>query len=69
MAVRGARRRKGYERGFVMSDHADWPGLISSVKESKAQQVFVTHGNSDGLARYLKEVEGISAAPLNADFS
>ena len=69
MAVRGARRRKGYERGFVMSDHADWPGLISSVKESKAQQVFVTHGNSDGLARYLKEVEGISAEPLNADFS
>lgn len=69
MAVRGARRRKGYERGFVMSDHADWPGLISSVKESKAQQVFVTHGNSDGLARYLKEVEGISAEPLNGDFS
>jgi putative mRNA 3-end processing factor len=64
MAVRGARRRRGYERGFVMSDHADWPGLILSVQQSGAGQVYVTHGNSDGLARYLSEVEGISAEPL-----
>ena len=64
MAVRGARRRRGYERGFVLSDHADWPGLIRSVQQSGARQVYVTHGNSDGLARYLSEVEGISAVPL-----
>jgi len=64
MAVRGARRRRGYERGFVMSDHADWTGLILSVQQSGAGQVYVTHGNSDGLARYLSEVEGISAEPL-----
>jgi putative mRNA 3-end processing factor len=64
MAVRGARRRRGYERGFVLSDHADWPGLIQSVRQSGAGQVYVTHGNSDGLARYLREVEGISAEPL-----
>jgi putative mRNA 3-end processing factor len=67
MAVRGARRRRGYERGFVMSDHADWPGLIQSVKQSEARQVYVTHGNSDGLARYLREVEGVSAEPLEGD--
>jgi len=64
MAVRGARRRRGYERGFVLSDHADWPGLIQSVNDSGARQVYVTHGNSDGLARYLREVEGINAEPL-----
>ena len=64
MAVRGARRRRGYERGFVLSDHADWPGLIASARQSGARQVYVTHGNSDGLARYLREVEGISAEPL-----
>jgi len=64
MAVRGARRRRGYERGFVLSDHADWPGLIRSVRDSGARQVYVTHGNSHGLARYLREVEGISAEPL-----
>jgi len=68
MAVRGARRRRGYERGFVLSDHADWPGLIQSVKDSGASQVYVTHGNSDGLARYLREVEQISAEPLEGDF-
>ncbi|MGL6134653.1 MAG: ligase-associated DNA damage response exonuclease [Prochlorococcaceae cyanobacterium] len=69
MAVRGARRRRGYERGFVMSDHADWPGLLQSARDSGARQVYVTHGNSDGLARYLREVEGISAEPLEGGFT
>ena len=69
MAVRGARRRRGYERGFVLSDHADWPGLLRSVRDSQARQVYVTHGNSDGLARYLREVEGISAEPLADEYS
>jgi len=67
MAVRGARRRGGYERGFVLSDHADWNGLLASVKGSGARQVYVTHGSSDVLARYLREVEGISAEPLEAN--
>ncbi|MFZ9282413.1 MAG: ligase-associated DNA damage response exonuclease [Prochlorococcaceae cyanobacterium] len=69
MAVRGARRRRGYERGFVLSDHADWDGLLTSVRESGARQVYVTHGNSDGLARYLREVEGIAAEPLDGAFA
>jgi len=69
MAVRGARRRRGTERGFVLSDHADWNGLLQSVRQSCAQQVYVTHGNSDGLARYLREVEGIAAEPLDRAFA
>ena len=68
MAVRGARRRRGYERGFVLSDHADWPGLLQTVRDSKAQQVYVTHGQSDVLARYLREVEGIASEPLSTLF-
>jgi putative mRNA 3-end processing factor len=68
MAVRGARRRRGYGRGFVLSDHADWDGLVRTVRQSRAQQVYVTHGQSDVLARYLREVEGISAAPLAGHF-
>jgi putative mRNA 3-end processing factor len=68
MAVRGARRRRGYGRGFVMSDHADWSGLVRTVRESQAQQVYVTHGQSTVLSRYLKEVEGISAEPLEGAF-
>ncbi|CAK6693910.1 ligase-associated DNA damage response exonuclease [Synechococcus sp. CBW1107] len=68
MAVRGARRRRGFERGFVLSDHADWDGLVRTVKETGARQVYVTHGKADGLARYLREVEGISAEPLEGPF-
>jgi putative mRNA 3-end processing factor len=43
--------------------------LLRTVRESGAQQVYVTHGNSDGLARYLREVEGISAEPLAGAFA
>ena len=68
MAVRGARRRRGYERGFVLSDHADWPGLIQTVRQSGARKGYVTHGQSDVLARYLREVEGIEAEPLETLF-
>ena len=68
MAVRGARRRRGYGRGFVMSDHADWAGLVRSVQESRAQQVYVTHGQSTVLSRYLREMEGINAEPLEGAF-
>jgi putative mRNA 3-end processing factor len=69
MAVRGARRRGGYERGFVLSDHADWAGLLRTVRQSGARQVYVTHGQNDVLARYLREVEGIAAAPLQGGFA
>ncbi len=68
MAVRGARRRRGYERGFVLSDHADWPGLVQTVRQTKAQQVYVTHGQSEALARYLTEQYGLEAMPLKTLF-
>jgi putative mRNA 3-end processing factor len=66
MAVRGVRRRRGVGRGFVLSDHADWPSLVRTIKESKAQQVFLTHGHGDALARYLQEVEGIQTTTLKS---
>lgn len=68
MAVRGNRRRRGYERGFILSDHADWPGLINTVRETGAQQVYVTHGQNEVLSRYLREVEGVNAQPLDTLF-
>ncbi len=68
MAVRGARRRRGYERGFVLSDHADWPSLIKTIKETKAKTVYVTHGQNDILSRYLSEQLGINAMPLDTLF-
>lgn len=68
MAVRGARRRRGYERGFVLSDHADWPGLIQTVQDTGAETVYVTHGQTDVLSRYLTEVCHINALPLETLF-
>jgi putative mRNA 3-end processing factor len=55
MRVRGTRRRKGYDRGFVLSDHADWPALLRTVEETGARRVLMTHGYADELARYLRE--------------
>jgi putative mRNA 3-end processing factor len=55
MRVRGVRRQRGFDRGFVLSDHADWPSLLHTVRDTGAARVLVTHGWSDALARYLTE--------------
>ncbi len=55
MRIRGRRRRLAIDKGFVLSDHADWPGLLRTIAESKAEHVIVTHGSTDILARYLQE--------------
>lgn len=68
MQVRGNRRRRGYERGFVLSDHVDWTNLIKTIDETGARQVFATHGQTDIVARYLRETRGIDARPLPTPF-
>jgi putative mRNA 3-end processing factor len=68
MRVRGHRRRRGYQRGFVLSDHADWPSLLRTVKECGARKVYVTHGYKDLLARYLRH-EGLDAQSLDTLFA
>jgi putative mRNA 3-end processing factor len=67
MRVRGERRRRGYHRGFVISDHADWPALIATCKQTGARRILTMHGYSDALARYLSE-QGIEARPLAGPF-
>ncbi len=63
MQIRGNRRRRGYDRGFVVSDHADWPGLLRSIEDSRASRIYVTHGDGETLTRYLREL-GRDALPL-----
>ena len=53
MAIRGARRRRNLDRGFILSDHADWGGLNTAIAASGAEEVFVTHGYRDELVRWL----------------
>jgi putative mRNA 3-end processing factor len=55
MQVRGNRRRRSLDRGFALSDHADWPGLLAAIEATGAQRVLVTHGQTEALARYLRE--------------
>ncbi|MGJ3244123.1 MAG: ligase-associated DNA damage response exonuclease [Opitutales bacterium] len=55
MAVRGARRWRGLDRGFVLSDHADWPGLIDTINATGAERIGVTHGSCQPMVRWLRE--------------
>ncbi len=66
MQVRGHRRRRGVDRGFVVSDHADWPGLVRTVRESGARRVLATHGQCEPLVRWLGE-QGITAEVLRTE--
>jgi putative mRNA 3-end processing factor len=54
MAIRGTRRRRAMDRGFVLSDHADWPGLLAAIEATGAERVGVTHGYTEQLVRYLR---------------
>jgi putative mRNA 3-end processing factor len=67
MQIRGWRRRGGQDRGFVLSDHADWPGLLSAIGASGAERVIVTHGSVPVLVRYLQE-QGLQAEAFETEY-
>lgn len=67
MQLRGTRRRKAVDRGFALSDHADWPGLLATIRESAAERVWVTHGYTNVMARWLAE-QGIDARVVPTRF-
>lgn len=67
MAFRGARARRAVDKGFVLSDHADWSGLLHAVKESAAENIITTHGYADIFARYLNE-QGYNAQTAQTHF-
>ena len=60
MRLRGVRRRRGMDRGFVLSDHADWEGLLWAIRGTGAETVYVTHGYTEIFARWLS-AEGLDA--------
>ncbi len=55
MTFRGARRRRAIDKGFVLSDHCDWQGLLKSIKETGCEKVICTHGYTDIFSRFLRE--------------
>jgi len=67
MRIRGDRRRRGYDRGFVLSDHADWPSLLQTFRDTGAGRILLTHGYTDAMCRYLRE-QGVDAQPLRTEY-
>ncbi len=67
MQVRSARKRPGLDRGFVLSDHADWPGLTRAIAATGCERVIVTHGQEAALARWLRE-HGLQAGRFQTEY-
>lgn len=67
MRIRGMRRRRAGDRGFILSDHVDWDGLLTTVRETGAERVGLTHGTTGVAVRYLRE-EGWDAFDLPTRF-
>ena len=68
MLIRGNRRRRNYDRGFVVSDHADWPALLRTVRETGARRIIATHGNTEALVRTLNDA-GLRTDIFRTDYS
>ncbi|MFL6629116.1 MAG: ligase-associated DNA damage response exonuclease [Vitreoscilla sp.] len=67
MLLRGARRRRNVDRGFVLSDHADWPGLLEAIAACGAPRVIVTHGYVEPLVRFLRE-QGLESGAFRTEY-
>ena len=67
MQLRGARRRHGVDRGFVLSDHADWPGLQRAIAATGAGRVIVTHGYEAVMVRWLQQ-QGLEAGSFATEY-
>ncbi len=67
MQIRGNRRRRSVDRGFVMSDHSDWPGLIRTIRQTEAENIWVSHGYTNEMVRWLQEA-GLNAMEVETRF-
>ncbi len=67
MQIRGNRRWQAVDAGFALSDHADWNGLLSAVKATEAEKVYVTHGSQAVFSKYLNEI-GIPSAEVKTEY-
>ena len=67
MQLRGVRRRRAADRGFVISDHADWNGLNTAIRETGAENIYVTHGYTEIFTHWLNE-QGFRAKVIPTEF-
>ena len=67
MNMRGPRRMRAVDRGFVLSDHADWQGLTTAIRATNCEKVIVTHGYTNIFSKWLNE-QGIEASIESTEF-
>lgn len=67
MRVRALKRRRGYDAGFVLSDHCDWRSLLETIDETGAERIVAEHGDTGPLVRYLREHRDVEAVGLDRD--
>ena len=65
MSIRAFKKRSGFDKGFPISDHADWNGLIKTIKESEAKTIFLNHGDGESLSNFLREKADLNIKHLN----
>ena len=65
MSIRAFKKRSGFDKGFPISDHADWNGLIKTIKESEAKTIFLNHGDGESLSNFLREKDDLNIKHLN----
>jgi putative mRNA 3-end processing factor len=68
MQIRGNRRRRSIDRGFVLSDHSDWPGLITAIRQTGAETIWVAHGYTAEMVQWLQE-SGFNAWAIRTQFA
>ena len=68
MALRGVRRRRAADRGFVVSDHADWDGLNTAIRETGATKIFATHGYTSAFRHWLSD-QGYDAHIVSTEYT
>jgi len=69
MRIRAFKRRRGYDTGFVLSDHCDWEALLRTIRETGAERVVAEHGDTEPLVRYLREEFDLRATGLDRERS
>ena len=54
MRVRQRARQRMVELPLVISDHADWEELTTTISQVNPKETWITHGSEDGLLRWCE---------------
>lgn len=68
MSLRAAKRKKVIDKGFVLSDHADWNQLKYAISATGAKKVYITSGYSSALSRWMEGI-GIETHEVKTMFT